>query len=96
MEADSGFTPPREESREIFGVRLTQARDSAALSRDLLTVDTGVPLPAAIAEPGGSVHSDEVADACREPGLPDRPGGPASTRPGLGYRGWSGMTTRLT
>ncbi|HEX6449378.1 MAG TPA: phosphoribosylaminoimidazolecarboxamide formyltransferase [Trebonia sp.] len=50
MEADPAFTPPREESREMFGVRLTQERDQAELSRDLLTVAAGPPLPAAAAD----------------------------------------------
>lgn len=50
MEADEAFTPPREESREIFGLRLTQERDQAELSRDLLTVVTGPPLPGAAAD----------------------------------------------
>lgn len=42
MEADPAFTPPREESRDVFGVRLTQDRDTGELSRDLLA---GAPLP---------------------------------------------------
>jgi phosphoribosylaminoimidazolecarboxamide formyltransferase / IMP cyclohydrolase len=50
MAADPGFTPPREESREVFGVRLTQERDRAELSRDLLTVAAGPPLPDAAAD----------------------------------------------
>lgn len=41
MEADAGFTPPRQESREVFGVRLTQDRDETPLSTDLLQVVTG-------------------------------------------------------
>ena len=44
MEADPAFTPSPEESREVFGIRLTQERDQAVISRDLLTVVTGPPL----------------------------------------------------
>jgi AICAR transformylase/IMP cyclohydrolase PurH len=44
MEADVAFTPPRRESREVFGVRLTQDRDQAELSASLLRVVTGPPL----------------------------------------------------
>jgi len=47
MEADPAFTPPRPESREVFGVRLTQDRDDTPLSAGLLRVVTGSPLPAA-------------------------------------------------
>ena len=43
MEADPAFTPPREESREVSGIRLTQERDQTELSRDLLAVATGSP-----------------------------------------------------
>jgi AICAR transformylase/IMP cyclohydrolase PurH len=50
MEADPAFTPPREESREVFGIRLTQERDQTELSRDLLSVVSGSPLPAAAAD----------------------------------------------
>lgn len=42
LEADPAFTPPREEFRDVFGVRLTQERDTGELSRDLLA---GAPLP---------------------------------------------------
>lgn len=35
MEADQAFTPPRQESREVFGIRLTQDRDQAGLSAGL-------------------------------------------------------------
>ena len=49
LEADQAFTPPRQESREVFGVRLTQDRDEVSLSRDLLEVVTGGPLPEAAA-----------------------------------------------
>jgi phosphoribosylaminoimidazolecarboxamide formyltransferase/IMP cyclohydrolase len=41
MEADEAFTPPPRESREVFGVRLTQDRDETPLSPDLLQVVTG-------------------------------------------------------
>ncbi|MGH3298930.1 MAG: phosphoribosylaminoimidazolecarboxamide formyltransferase [Trebonia sp.] len=41
MESDAGFTPPPQESREVFGVRLTQDRDENPLSADLLQVITG-------------------------------------------------------
>jgi phosphoribosylaminoimidazolecarboxamide formyltransferase/IMP cyclohydrolase len=44
MEADEAYTPPPQESREVFGVRLTQDRDQAPLSADLLQVVTGPPL----------------------------------------------------
>ncbi|MBO0775407.1 MAG: 5-aminoimidazole-4-carboxamide ribonucleotide transformylase, partial [Actinobacteria bacterium] len=44
MEADAAFTPPRQESREVLGVRLTQDRDETPLSADLLQVVTGPPL----------------------------------------------------
>jgi len=44
LEADTAFTPPRRESRELFGVRLTQDRDKAPLSAGLLQVVTGPPL----------------------------------------------------
>jgi AICAR transformylase/IMP cyclohydrolase PurH len=41
LEADAAFTPPRRESREVFGVRLTQDRNETPLSADLLQVVTG-------------------------------------------------------
>jgi AICAR transformylase/IMP cyclohydrolase PurH len=44
MEAGAAFTPPPQESREIFGVRLTQDRDDTRLSPGLLQVVTGPPL----------------------------------------------------
>ena len=44
LEADASFTPPRRESREVFGVRLAQDRDETLLSADLLRVVTGPPL----------------------------------------------------
>lgn len=37
MEADAAFTPPPRETREVFGLRLTQDRDAAPISADLLT-----------------------------------------------------------
>ena len=49
MEADQAFTPPRQESREVFGVRLTQDRDLVELSASLLQPVTGPPLPATAA-----------------------------------------------
>jgi AICAR transformylase/IMP cyclohydrolase PurH len=45
MEADQAFIPPTQESREVFGVRLTQDRDQERLTRDLLELITGQPLP---------------------------------------------------
>jgi AICAR transformylase/IMP cyclohydrolase PurH len=44
LEADETFIPPPRESREVFGVRLTQDRDEVPLSADLLQVVTGPPL----------------------------------------------------
>jgi AICAR transformylase/IMP cyclohydrolase PurH len=44
LEADETFTPPPRESREVFGVRLTQDRDEVPLSANLLQVVTGPPL----------------------------------------------------
>jgi AICAR transformylase/IMP cyclohydrolase PurH len=41
MEADTAFTPPPQESREVFGIRLTQDRDDTPLSPRLLEVVTG-------------------------------------------------------
>jgi AICAR transformylase/IMP cyclohydrolase PurH len=41
MEADTAFTPPTQESREVFGFRLTQDRDDTPLSPGLLQVVTG-------------------------------------------------------
>lgn len=41
MEADAGFSPPPQESREVFGVRLTHDRDETPLSAGLLQVITG-------------------------------------------------------
>jgi AICAR transformylase/IMP cyclohydrolase PurH len=50
MEADPAFTPPARESREVFGVRVTQDRDPVRLSRDLLELAAGPPLPAAASD----------------------------------------------
>lgn len=47
LEADPAFTPPPAETREVFGVRLTQDRDTGELSRDLLA---DAPLPAGAAD----------------------------------------------
>jgi phosphoribosylaminoimidazolecarboxamide formyltransferase / IMP cyclohydrolase len=41
LEADPAFRPPLRESREVFGVRLTQNRDQTPLSASLLRVVTG-------------------------------------------------------
>lgn len=49
MEADETFEPPRQETREVFGLQLTQQRDEVALSTDLLDVVTGGELPATAA-----------------------------------------------
>jgi len=45
LEADPAFTPPPQESREVFGIRLSQDRDETPLSAALLQVVTGPPLP---------------------------------------------------
>jgi AICAR transformylase/IMP cyclohydrolase PurH len=47
MEADPEFAPPARESREVFGVRLTQDRDPVRISRDILELAAGPPLTAA-------------------------------------------------
>jgi len=47
MEADPAFSPPPRESREVFGVRLTQDRDIVRISRDTLELAGGDPLPSA-------------------------------------------------
>ena len=44
MEADPSFTPPPRESREVFGVRLTQDADPVRISRDMLELAAGQPL----------------------------------------------------
>jgi phosphoribosylaminoimidazolecarboxamide formyltransferase/IMP cyclohydrolase len=51
MEADPAFTPPPTESREVFGLRLTQERDETPLSAELLQIVTGPP-------PGEAAVSD--------------------------------------
>ncbi|MGP3917326.1 phosphoribosylaminoimidazolecarboxamide formyltransferase [Nonomuraea sp. 10N515B] len=50
LEADPAFTPPPQESREVFGVRLTQDRDQVPISRDLLDLVVGAPLPETAAD----------------------------------------------
>jgi AICAR transformylase/IMP cyclohydrolase PurH len=45
MEADPRFAPPEQESREIYGVRLTQDCDRVRLSRDLFELVVGEALP---------------------------------------------------
>lgn len=47
MEADPAFRPAPRESREVFGVRLTQDRDPVRISRDILELAAGEPLPEA-------------------------------------------------
>ncbi|WP_034262343.1 phosphoribosylaminoimidazolecarboxamide formyltransferase [Actinospica robiniae] len=37
MEADAGYSPPPRETREVFGLRLTQDRDTAPVTADVLT-----------------------------------------------------------
>jgi len=49
LEADDAFTPPPRETREIYGVRLTQDRDDTLLSPERLQVVTGPGLTAAAA-----------------------------------------------
>ncbi|GAB3951838.1 hypothetical protein GCM10029976_088930 [Kribbella albertanoniae] len=39
LEADPLFEPPREEVRELYGLRLTQERDAFSLGRDLLSAE---------------------------------------------------------
>lgn len=39
LEADPLFEPPRDEVRELYGLRLTQSRDDAPLTRSLLSAD---------------------------------------------------------
>ncbi|MFG2606003.1 phosphoribosylaminoimidazolecarboxamide formyltransferase [Streptomyces sp. NPDC048514] len=46
LEADGTFAPPPRESREVFGLRLSQDRDQVPLTRDLFTLRHGE-LPAA-------------------------------------------------
>jgi phosphoribosylaminoimidazolecarboxamide formyltransferase / IMP cyclohydrolase len=46
IEADPAFSPPARESREVFGVRLTQDADTTRISRDTLgPARAGEPLP---------------------------------------------------
>ncbi|HEY1915064.1 MAG TPA: phosphoribosylaminoimidazolecarboxamide formyltransferase [Streptosporangiaceae bacterium] len=46
LEADQAFTPPVTETRDVFGVRLTQQHDQAPLSRALLSsVNETLPAP---------------------------------------------------
>ncbi|MFI5912398.1 phosphoribosylaminoimidazolecarboxamide formyltransferase [Dactylosporangium sp. NPDC051541] len=47
LEADAAFVPPRWETREVFGLRLTQERDPVELSAAVLRAVDGVALPAA-------------------------------------------------
>jgi phosphoribosylaminoimidazolecarboxamide formyltransferase/IMP cyclohydrolase len=47
LEADPAFTPPPQESREVFGLHLTQQRDQTPISRALLDPVHGVLSPAA-------------------------------------------------
>ncbi len=76
MEADEGFVPLAHETREVFGLRLTQERDTGLLSAAVL--GNGAPpfrdnvdhahrhRVQYIADPGGSIRSHEVETACRE------------------------------
>ncbi|GAA1694313.1 hypothetical protein GCM10009745_44850 [Kribbella yunnanensis] len=41
LEADPSFEPPREEVRELYGVRLSQERDDVPITRDLLSAEVG-------------------------------------------------------
>jgi AICAR transformylase/IMP cyclohydrolase PurH len=50
MEADPSFTAPPRESREVFGVRLTQDADPVRISGDILELAAGQPLPRAAAD----------------------------------------------
>jgi AICAR transformylase/IMP cyclohydrolase PurH len=50
MEANEAFVPPRHESREVFGLRLTQQRDEVQLSSALLDRTVGDELPATALE----------------------------------------------
>ncbi|MFD1537453.1 phosphoribosylaminoimidazolecarboxamide formyltransferase [Nonomuraea guangzhouensis] len=45
MEAAPRFIPPEQESREVYGVRLTQDRDRVRLSQDLFELIVGEALP---------------------------------------------------
>ncbi|MFC9327028.1 phosphoribosylaminoimidazolecarboxamide formyltransferase [Kitasatospora sp. NPDC057015] len=50
MEADPAFVPPRRETREVFGLQLTQQRDDRELSASLLDDLVCGALPAAASE----------------------------------------------
>ena len=50
MEADETYTPPRDEAREVFGLRLTQRRDEVELSAALLGDVVCGTLPAGAAD----------------------------------------------
>lgn len=50
IEADTDFTPPAEEVRDVWGVRLTQERDTAPISTALLANLTVGPLSTATVE----------------------------------------------
>ncbi|MEV6149630.1 phosphoribosylaminoimidazolecarboxamide formyltransferase [Nonomuraea sp. NPDC052129] len=50
MEADPAYVPPRQEAREVFGLRLTQERDEVVLSTALLDDVVCGTLPATAAE----------------------------------------------
>ncbi|MEU7831460.1 MULTISPECIES: phosphoribosylaminoimidazolecarboxamide formyltransferase [unclassified Nonomuraea] len=50
MEADPAYVPPRQEAREVFGLRLTQERDEVVLSTALLDDVVCGTLPANAAE----------------------------------------------
>jgi AICAR transformylase/IMP cyclohydrolase PurH len=43
VEADPDFVPPQRETREVFGMRLTQDRDRMPLTRELLSQSTSGP-----------------------------------------------------
>lgn len=45
IEADPQFEPPKQDIREVFGLRLTQDRDQAPLDKALLEQTIGAPLP---------------------------------------------------
>ncbi|MFJ8159266.1 hypothetical protein ACIQ9L_44975, partial [Streptomyces sp. NPDC094468] len=50
MEADDGFVSPREEAREVFGLRLAQQHDEVELSASLLRVADDVLPETAVAD----------------------------------------------
>jgi AICAR transformylase/IMP cyclohydrolase PurH len=45
MDTDDGFTPPHQDAREVFGLRLIQQQDEVELSSTLLDRVVGDPLP---------------------------------------------------